>query len=160
MIERLRSLHLRAGELGRQAGHGRLQRSIALLTALGALGNGFESYVEHRRGAYRNRWMWTPVVIAPLAGAVAVAAILDERVARRLLPWASLALLADGMTGTYLHLRGVGRMPGGLSFGTYNVSMGPPIFAPFLMGSVGLIGLVAAALRPERLRPEAGEPWR
>ncbi len=138
-------------EVLRQLREGRLQRGMALLTAFSSLANGFEAYVEHRRGAYRNRWMWTPVIITPLTAAVAFSAIFSRRVARRLLPVASAVLLADGVTGLLLHIRGVRRMPGGLKFGTYNITMGPPLFAPLLLGSVGLFGLAAALLRPEKL---------
>jgi hypothetical protein len=38
-------------------------------------------------------------------------------------------------------------MPGGFSVGQYNVVMGPPIFAPLLLCSVGLLGFVASLLR-------------
>lgn len=142
-----------------QAGEERLQQAMALLTALASLTNGFESFVEHQRGAYRNRWMWTPVILSPLAGAAGLAAVFSQRAARSLLPWASLVLLADGLVGTWLHLRGARRMPGGFRFGTYNLSMGPPLFAPLLLGSVGLFGLTATILarRPaERGRGGAG----
>jgi len=132
---------------------------MALLTALASLTNGFEAYVEHRRGAYRSRWMWTPVIIAPLVAAVAFAAIFSRRAARSILPWASLVLFADGVTGFLLHLRGVRRMPGGLKLGTYNLTMGPPLFAPLLLGSVGFLGLAAALLRRERLAREVRKPW-
>ena len=148
------SLRRLASEAQRQVGEGRLQRGMALLTALGSLTNGFESYIEHRRGAYRNRWMWTPVVVTLSAAAVASAAIFNRRIARTLLPWASGVLFVDGLIGTVLHLRGIRRMPGGLRLGTYNITMGPPLFAPLLLGSVGLFGLIAAALRREKLGKE------
>lgn len=134
---------------------GRLQRSMALLTALGAVGNTFEASVSHLQGAYRSRWMWTPVIIAPITAAVASVAVVNERFARSALPWASLVLFADGLAGFLLHIRGIRRMPGGPKMDSYSITMGPPLFAPLLLGSVGFFGLLAALLP----RPPAHEEF-
>src|SRR5204863_9203828 len=62
--------------------------------------------------------------------------------------------------GFAYHLRGIGRLPGGWRLGQYNVVMGPPIFAPLLTCSVGVLGLLAALLRRElpSLPPWDSEP--
>ncbi len=146
-------------EARRQVGEGRLQRTMAVLVAVSSLGNALEAFISHRRGAFRQWWMWTPIVVAPLAAVVAAWAGLSRRVARLLLPLTSLLLFVDGMLGFGLHWRGVRRMPGGLRLGIYNLVMGPPLFAPFLLGSVGLLGLAAALLRREQLGDEGGGPW-
>ena len=58
-----------------------------------------------------------------------------------------LLVIANGAQGTFLHLRGIRRKPGGLSNLRYNIEMGPPAFAP-RSGQPGrrhgLAGLAAA----------------
>jgi hypothetical protein len=57
--------------------------------------------------------------------------------------------VANGLQGTYLHVRGILEKPGGWSQAIYNIEMGPPLFAPLLMTMVGGMGLLAAVLRRE-----------
>ncbi len=128
---------------------GRFQRSMTVMTAFAALVSGFEAYTQHQRGAFAHRWMWTPVWLTPPAIVAAVAALVSERAARTLLPLTALASLADGLIGFGLHLRGIQRMPGGFRLGRYNVVMGPPVFAPLLMCTVGVMGVLAGLLRRE-----------
>ncbi len=130
---------------------GRFQRSMAVIAAFAAIVSGFEAYVQHQRGAFKNKWMWTPVALTPPMMAAAGAAVASRRAARRWLPWAAGASVLDGVIGFYFHLRGVQRLPGGFKIGIYNVVMGPPIFAPLLMSLVGILGGFASLLRPERL---------
>ncbi|MGA4838710.1 hypothetical protein [Streptomyces sp. G45] len=130
--------------------HGRLQRSLSLLTAAGSAVTAAEIYLEHDRAAFGNRVMWWPVALGPVGVAAGVAAYADERAARTLLPLASLALTANGVQGAYLHVRGIAQRPGGWRMARYNVEFGPPLFAPLLMSMVGGMGLLASALRRER----------
>ena len=132
---------------------GQFQRSMALVTAFAAIVSGFEAYIQHQRGAFANRLMWTPVLSLTPTAAVAVAAIFSRPAARTLLPLASLVSLADGIAGFLLHLRGIRRLPGGFALGQYNIVMGPPVFAPLLLCSVGILGLIASFLRREVLHP-------
>jgi hypothetical protein len=126
---------------------GYFQRSMAAVTGLSAIASGFEAYVQHRRGAFSHWLMWTPVVLTPPTAAAAGAALLSERAARRVLPVLSVITLADGVLGFVYHLRGIRRMPGGFALGQYNVVMGPPIFAPLLMCTVGVAGVLSGFLR-------------
>jgi hypothetical protein len=82
--------------------------------------------------------------------AAGVAAAKSERAARRVLPAVSSVTFLDGLLGFYLHLRGIKRMPGGFTNLRFNLTLGPPLFAPLLFCSVGLLGLIASVLRPER----------
>lgn len=135
----------------REVSHGRLQRTFAVLAAFAALASGFEAYVQHQRGAFADWLMWTPVALTPPMVFAAFASFVDERLARAFLPWISLAMVVDGVVGFYEHLRGVARLPGGYRLALYNVTMGPPIFAPLFFLSIGLLGWLAAVLQPERL---------
>ncbi|HEX5416773.1 MAG TPA: hypothetical protein VFZ25_13980 [Chloroflexota bacterium] len=130
---------------------GRLHRTFSVLAGFAALASGFEAYAQHRRGAFDDWLMWTPVALtAPMVVGSALG-LLNPRLGRALLPWLSLAMAIDGLIGFWEHIKGVQRLPGGFRLATYNITMGPPIFAPLFFLSVGLLGWLAAQLRPERL---------
>jgi hypothetical protein len=126
---------------------GEFQRVLAVVAAAFALLAGGEAYLEHLRGSF-NQWvMWTPVWLTPPMAAAALGAVGSERVATRVLPWVSVVTFLDGLLGFGLHLRGIKRMPGHFLNLQFNLTMGPPLFAPLLLSSVGLMGLVASLLR-------------
>jgi hypothetical protein len=134
----------------RNVQHGRFQRSLALLTAAGSVVTAAEIFLEHDRAGFGNRVMWWPVLLGPVGAAAGVAGCCSERMARTALPLASAAITANGLQGTWLHVRGIAQKPGGWSMARYNVELGPPLFAPLLMSMVGGMGLLAALLRRER----------
>jgi hypothetical protein len=136
---------------------GRFERSMALVTAFAAIVSGFEAWSQHQRGAFKDPFMWTPVVLTPPTVIAAATAIVNHGAARRALWPLSAAWLLDGVVGAALHIRGIKRLPGGFKLGQYNVVIGPPIFAPLLASMVGVLGLAAGLLRPEARRlPLAG----
>jgi hypothetical protein len=124
--------------------HGRAQRTLAAVTAFSALPLGFEIYLEHFRGSFGDKWMWTPVVLSPLLTASGLAAVGSSRAARTALPLFSGLYCLDGLIGVYTHLQGVRKRPGGFSEPLYNLVMGPPLLAPGSLALVGGIGLAAA----------------
>ncbi len=130
---------------------GRFQRTKAIITAFSAIVSGYEAYSQHQRGAFKNKLMWTPVLLVPPVVAAAGAAVVNHKAARRFLPLASAASLIDGIVGFIYHIRGIRHLPGGFKLGLYNVVIGPPIFAPLLMSIVGVLGGIASYLRPEKL---------
>jgi hypothetical protein len=129
---------------------GRFECSMALLTALAAIVSGWEAYAQHLRGAFWHWLMWTPVLLTPPTIVAAIGALINDRLARRALPAVALVSLVDGVVGFVFHVRGVGRMAGGWKLGQYNLVMGPPIFAPLLTCTVGVMGLLAGVLRREQ----------
>ena len=129
---------------------GRAQRLLSAATAASALPLGLEIFTNHYGGSFGNKWMWTPVVLSPALAAAGVAGVASERAARTVLPALSAVYLADGLAGTYFHLRGAARKPGGFREATYNLVMGPPALAPGSLAMVGGIGLAAAISRRER----------
>ena len=137
----------------REIRRGRFQRSAALITGFAAVVSGFEAYIQHDRGAFDDKWMWTPVALTPPITAIAVAAVFSEQIARKALPILSAVTILDGAIGFGLHLRGIKRMPGGFGLGQYNIVMGPPVSAPLLMCTVGTTGILASFLRRETLHP-------
>jgi hypothetical protein len=129
--------------------HGRFERALSGLTAAAALVTGAEIFLEHDRASFGNRMMWWPVALSPVAMAAGVAGVASKRMAKTFLPLASAAVVANGIQGTWLHLRGIAQKPGGLRMLRYNLEMGPPLFAPGLVTVVGGMGLLAAILRRE-----------
>ena len=129
--------------------HGRFERALSGLTAAAALVTGAEIFLEHDRASFGNRMMWWPVVLSPVAMAAGLAGVTSKRMAKTFLPLASAAVVANGLQGTWLHLRGIAQKPGGLKMLRYNLEMGPPLFAPGLVTVVGGMGLLAAILRRE-----------
>jgi hypothetical protein len=130
--------------------HGRFERSLSLVTAVGAAITGAEIWLEHDRASFGNRMMWWPIVITPVVTAAGIAGACNRTLAKTVLPAASALCVANAAQGQYLHLRGIAQRPGGLRLLRYNGEMGPPLFAPLLFGLVGGMGLLASALRRER----------
>jgi hypothetical protein len=128
---------------------GRFQRSLSLIAGISALLGGLEVTYEHYQGSYSQRIMYSPLVASAGVAVAACWGVFDRRVARTALPIASLVLLGDGVTGFIFHIRGVARKPGGWSLPVTNVTMGPPLFAPLLLGTGGFLGLIASLLRRE-----------
>ena len=130
--------------------HGRAQRLLSAATAASALPLGVEIYINHYGGSFGNRWMWSPVLLAPAVTAAGIAGVVSERAARTVLPAMSVAFALNGMAGEYFHLRGISRKPGGFGEATYNMVMGPPVLAPGSLTMVGALGVMAAVMRRER----------
>jgi hypothetical protein len=128
---------------------GRFERSLAALTAAGAVVTTAEIYTSHDSASFGNRMMWWPVAVIPTLVPAGVAAVFSRRIAKTVLPAASLLVVANGVQGTYLHARGIAQKPGGWKMAAYNLEMGPPLFAPLLASMVGGMGLLAAILRRE-----------
>lgn len=134
---------------------GRFERSLAGLTAAGAIVTTLEIYTSHDSASFGNKVMWWPVVVVPTLVPAGIAAVLSERAARTVLPVASVLVIANGVQGTYLHARGIAQKPGGWKMAAYNLEMGPPLFAPALASLVGGMGLLASVLRREGERRAA-----
>jgi hypothetical protein len=133
----------------RDVSHGRFERSLSGLTAVSALVTGAEVYLEHYKGSFGNKWMWSPVLLTPPLVAAGVAGVFSQRAAKTALPVTAGLYFANGLLGEYFHARGVARKPGGWKQYSYNLPMGPPISAPGLMSMVGGMGLLASILRRE-----------
>ena len=133
---------------------GRFERSLSALTAIGAAITAGEIYLEHDGASFGNKMMWWPIVVIPTAVPAGAAAVVSKRAAKTVLPFVSAAIVANGLQGTYLHLRGVRQRPGGMT--KYNMESGPPVFAPLLASMVGGMGLLAAVLRREDEPAAAG----
>jgi hypothetical protein len=151
----------RGGPVGRARGEterfvgnlrtGRFERTLAGITAAGSVITAAEIYFEHDKASFGNRVMWWPVVLGPVGAAAGIAGVCSPRMAKTALPLASAVIVANGLQGTYLHIRGIAQKPGGFRHNAlFNIETGPPLLAPLLMTMVGGMGLLAAILRRER----------
>jgi hypothetical protein len=128
---------------------GRFQISFSLLTAVSGLFTGLEVLYEHLRGSYGQRIMYTPLILSFALFVAGIWGAFSKWAARNVLRSISFLTLIDGVVGFYYHIRGVQRKPGGWRIPIFNVIMGPPVFAPLLFSSVGVLGIVASFLRRE-----------
>jgi hypothetical protein len=138
------------GRLLRNVGEGRVQKLLAVTTALSAPALGFEIYFEHYKGSFGDKWMWTPLVLTPPLTLAGVAGYASERVARTALPLVSALYFLDGVAGIVTHVQGVRKRPGGFREAHYNLVMGPPLLAPGSLCLVGALGIAAAIVKRER----------
>jgi hypothetical protein len=129
---------------------GRMQRLLALATALSAPPLAFEVYLEHYKGSFGDKWMWTPIVLTPPLTIAGIAGFYSEKAAKRWLPLFGALYALDGVIGIVTHVQGVRKKPGGFSEPTYNLVMGPPLLAPGSLTMVGAFGIVAALVRREK----------
>ncbi|HVV57356.1 MAG TPA: hypothetical protein VHC45_03260 [Gaiellaceae bacterium] len=130
--------------------NGRVQKLLALTTALSAPALGLEVYLEHYKGSFGDKWMWTPLVLTPPLTAAGLAGLVSERAARTALPAVSALYVLDGLAGIVTHVQGLRKRPGGFQEAHYNLVMGPPLLAPGSLCLVGALGLAAAIVQRER----------
>lgn len=146
---RLLPQQVRRVELGREQNiaHGRFQKHLAAAAAISALFSGFEALYSHYKNNFQYKAQWTPILLTPVLFVAGIGAIPSKLIARTLLPLASILALLDGAVGTFYHVRGMLRRPGGLKYPLYNLMYGPPVFAPLLFAASGFLGLLASVLR-------------
>lgn len=138
---------------------GRFSRTLSLVAGLSGLPTGLDVLLEHYRGSYGQKVMWTPVI---LSGAMAVTGVwgaFSQRAARTVLRWTSAVSLLDGLAGFGFHVRGIARKPGGWRVPVANLIMGPPVTAPLLFGVAAYLGLIASYLRPEEAPAPDPRTW-
>jgi hypothetical protein len=138
----------------RELHHGRFQKHLAGVTALWTVCSGVEAWYSHYKSNFRYKAQWTPVLLSPILLGASLGAIVSGRVARTLLPAASVLAMIDGATGFFYHARGIVRRPGGKEPETrlHKLMYGPPIFAPLLFAACGILGLLSSLLRREHER--------
>ncbi len=124
----------------------RLNRASFML-ALSVL---LDSAVEHYRGGFHNKAMYTPLAVSALAVGVSVHGTADKRRGARWLRDGSYVVAAAaGVVGTGFHLYNVLKRPGRLVW--QNLFYGAPLGAPGAILLSGLLGVYS-----ERLREQEG----
>ena len=123
----------------------RLNRASGLL-ALSVLA---DSAVEHYRGGFENRAMFTPLVVSSLAVAVSAHGTADRRSSAHRFRDGVYALTAlTGVVGTGFHAYNVGKRPGRLVW--QNLFYGAPLGAPAAIMLSGALGVYSERLRAHR----------
>lgn len=137
---------------------GRFQRWLALAAGLSSALSGLEVGYMHYRGSYSRRVMYTPVILSAALLGAGVWAFRSRQAAKTVLPAVSALTLADCAIGTYFHVRGIQRKPGGWRLPMTNIVMGPPVFGPLLFGTSAYLGMIASYLQREDGPGEVGFP--
>ncbi len=105
-----------------------------------------DSAVEHYRGSFENKAMFTPLVASALTLAVSVHGTADTRASAHRARDAVYALAAaTGVAGTAFHAYNVGKRPAG--FVWQNLFYGAPLGAPAAILLSGLLGVYSERLR-------------
>ena len=129
---------------------GRMQKLLAASTAFSAPPLALEIYLEHYKGSFGDKWMWTPIWLTPPLTAAGIAGFVSPKAARTVLPLFGALYALDGLIGIYTHVRGIEKRPGGFRETHYNLVMGPPLLAPGSFTLVGGVGLLASIVRREK----------
>jgi hypothetical protein len=127
-----------------------MQKLLSAATAFSVPPLAFEIYVEHYKGSFGDKWMWTPIALTPPLTVAGIAGVVSERAARTWLPALSALYALDGVVGIVTHFQGVRKKPGGFGEATYNLVMGPPLLAPGSLCMVGALGMLAAVVKREK----------
>ncbi len=108
-----------------------------------------DSAVEHYRGAFANRAMFTPLVTASLSLAVSAHGNADHRpVPHRVRDTIYCLAALTGVVGTAFHAYNVGKKPGGFSW--QNLFYSAPLGAPAALSLSGAMGFLAERVRDTR----------
>jgi hypothetical protein len=113
-----------------------------------------DSAMEHYRGNFHNKAMWTPLVTAGLSVAVSLHGLADKRHGAhpmRDIVYACAGLV--GVIGTAFHVYNVTKKVGG--FNWQNIFYSAPLGAPAAMSLSGVMGFLAERVRDNEPK---GEP--
>ena len=120
----------------------RLNRASGML-ALSVLA---DSAIEHYRGSFENKAMFTPLIVSTLALGVSAHGTADRRVGAHRVRDGVYALSAvTGVVGTAFHVYNVVKRPGRMSW--QNLFYGAPLGAPAAIMLSGLLGVYSERLR-------------
>jgi hypothetical protein len=132
-----------AGETAPAAVTAAQRLNRAAVTAASVL---IDSAMEHYRGNFHNKAMWTPLVTSSLSIAVSVHGLSDKR--HRAHPVRDLVHAVAGLVGaigTGFHVYNVTKKVGGFSW--QNIFYSAPLGAPAAMSLSGLMGFLAERVR-------------
>jgi hypothetical protein len=105
-----------------------------------------DSAMEHYRGSFSNRAMYTPLVVSAVSLAVSAHGVLDRSRGAHAARDVSYVLAAlTGLIGTAFHLYNVMSRPGRFTFN--NLFYGAPLGAPSAILLSGLLGFLAERVR-------------
>lgn len=123
-------------------------RFLVAVCGLGILGTASEAALFHFRGAFQNPFMWLPVTVPPLTGAIMLkVAVEGQHATETSLPLLfGAATIAIGLAGVGFHAYGISRAMGGWGNWSQNVLDGPPLPAPPAFSALAFAALASIAL--------------
>jgi hypothetical protein len=105
-----------------------------------------DSAIEHYRGSFHNKAMYTPLLASSLALLVSAHGVADRREqSHRLRHLTYVAAAITGFVGTAFHVYNVAKQPGGLNW--QNLFYNAPLGAPAAIALSGLLGAAAEGVR-------------
>jgi hypothetical protein len=105
-----------------------------------------DSAIEHYRGSFQNKAMYTPLVVSALALATSLHGTSDSRpFAHSVRDWIYVGAALTGLFGTGFHFYNIGKKVGGFSW--QNMFYGAPLGAPFAILLSGLLGFCSERVR-------------
>jgi hypothetical protein len=124
----------------------RSARRLNTASGLLALSVLLDSALEHYRGSFKNRAMYTPLAVSTLTLGVSAHGTRDIKpLAHRARQGVSVAAALTGVVGTGFHLYNILKRPGRMTW--QNVFYGAPIGAPTAILLAGLLGAAAEEVR-------------
>jgi hypothetical protein len=117
-----------------------------------------DSGIEHYRGSFKNKAMFTPLIVSALTLATSIHGTSDRRPAAHKFRDTSYLMAAiTGLLGTGFHIYNVGKQVGGFSW--QNLFYSAPLGAPMAILLSGLIGFCSERVRESGpgTRPEIFE---
>ena len=106
----------------------------------------FDSGLEHYRGSFENKAMYTPLVVSALTLAISLHGTGDKRPSAHRMRDVTYAMAAlTGLAGTGFHIYNVTKRPGGLVW--QNLFYGAPLGAPAAILLSGLLGVYSERVR-------------
>ncbi|HEX5313872.1 MAG TPA: hypothetical protein VFX38_03060 [Gammaproteobacteria bacterium] len=120
----------------------RLNRAAGLIATSTLL----DSAIEHYRGSFQNKAMFTPLIVSALAVGASAHGTGDKRPAvHKFRDMTYLASALTGLVGTGFHIYNIAKRPGGFSW--QNLFYGSPLGAPAAVALAGLLGYYSERLR-------------
>ena len=105
-----------------------------------------DSGIEHYRGSFENKAMFTPLIVSALTLGTSIHGTTDRRRAAHVVRDTTyLVAAATGLIGTGFHIYNVTKKAGGFSW--QNLFYGAPLGAPMAILLSGLIGFCSERVR-------------
>jgi hypothetical protein len=124
----------------------RAARSLNRAAGILALSVLLDSAIEHYRGSFQNKAMFTPLATSALTLGVSLHGTSDRRASAHFVRDAAYVLAAlTGLAGTGFHFYNVTKRPGRLAW--QNLFYGAPLGAPMAILLSGLLGYYAERVR-------------
>lgn len=120
-----------------------IERVILLFAGIALLTISLQVGIFHYRQNFRHWTMYGPVVGGPVLGVLAIMlSFYNAPLLRTVLAVSLFIGIVLGVTGSVLHINGIGQRVGGYQQ-TQNFLIGPPVALPIMVTAMSILGLIA-----------------